>query len=136
MDKSGEGLVSKEELGKMSQEVFGTALSSVELDNLFNQIDIDKSGTISFEEFLRVTIDKNTITKKNNLKNAFNYFDKDGSGKLSEKELYNIFSSNEGDDQKNNEILEYVKNTIEKFDINKDGEIDFDEFVLMMTSNL
>ena len=136
MDKSGEGLVSKEELGKMSQEVFGTALSNIELDNLFNQIDIDKSGTISFEEFLRVTIDKNTITKKKNLKNAFNYFDKDGSGKLSEKELYNIFSSNDKNDQKNNEILEYVKDTITKYDVNKDGEIDFDEFVMMMTSNL
>ena len=136
MDKSGEGLVSKEELGKMSQEVFGTALSNIELDNLFNQIDIDKSGTISFEEFLRVTVDKNTITKKKNLKNAFDYFDKDGSGKLSEKELYNIFSPNEKNDQKDNEILEYVKNTIKKYDVNKDGEIDFDEFVMMMTSNL
>jgi calcium-dependent protein kinase len=139
MDKSGEGLVSKEELGKMSQEVFGTSLSAVELDNLFNQIDIDKSGTISFEEFLRVTLDKNTITTKKNLKNAFNYFDKDGSGKLSEKELYNIFTNNNNDnknDDKNNEILEYVRNTIKKFDVNKDGEIDFDEFVMMMTSNL
>ena len=29
-----------------------------------------------------------------------------------------------------------TENTIKKFDVNKDGEIDFDEFVLMMTSNL
>ena len=54
----------------------------------------------------------------------FKMFDKDNSGKLSVHEIINIFGGEE----------ESWKKVIQEIDLNKDGEVDFNEFKIMMTN--
>ena len=49
-------------------------------------------------------------------------FDKDNSGKLSIEEIKNVFGGTE----------EQWKKVISEIDLNKDGEVDFAEFKIMM----
>lgn len=51
MDLNGDGMLSKEEIQKGFYKI-GKIFSEDELDWLFNEIDNDKNGFISFSEFL------------------------------------------------------------------------------------
>jgi Ca2+-binding EF-hand superfamily protein len=67
---------------------------------------------------------------ENQLQEAFKHYDSDCSGKISAEELKEIIGFiNDGKDK--NEI---VKQLIQKMDLNGDGEISFDEFVLLIRS--
>ena len=70
-DKSGEGLISREELKNMMNKISEKNMSEMEINDLMDKIDQDNSGSISFEEFLRVMIDYNTLLTKENLEIAF-----------------------------------------------------------------
>lgn len=54
---------------------------------IFEQADIDNSGTIDYGEFLAATLHLNKIEREDNLVAAFSYFDKDGSGYITIDEL-------------------------------------------------
>lgn len=129
-DTSGDGLISREELKKMIDKSANQKYSDLELNELMDSIDIDKSGKISFEEFLRVTIDNDTLITKQNMLNAFNFFDKDKSGKLSVVEIHEIFGKKD-----NKSITSYIEKVMKKYDKNDDGQLDFDEFVTLMSSS-
>ena len=97
-----------------------------EIENIFNSIDTDKNGIIDYTEFLSASINGNlSIISKKTLKNTFLLLDKDNSGKISKKNLLNVLKL----DNLNEKI---VDNYIKKYDINKDGEIDYNEFLEMM----
>ena len=50
---------------------------------IMSLVDQDKDGYIEYQEFLRVTLNRNTLISEENLKNAFNMFDKAGDGSIS-----------------------------------------------------
>ena len=62
-----------------------------------------------------------------NMMQAFNFFDHDGNGEISKEELYEFLKAN--NPEMTEEIAEYM---IQEVDINKDGSIQFEEFVKMM----
>lgn len=74
-------------------------------------------------------MDAQVFMRDDYLKTAFDMFDKDGSGKIDKDELMQLL---QGQDMENmvpkDQLLAYVK----EVDENGDGEIDFDEFRLMM----
>lgn len=47
-----------------------------------SQADVDKSGTIDYQEFITATINRHKLEKEENLYKAFQYFDKDNSGSV------------------------------------------------------
>ena len=100
--------------------------SNINLEELFSSIDTDKSGVINYTEFLAATIDKKIYLNEEKMYEAFKAFDKDGSGKISAKEIHEVLKMSNEDDSKVQEI-------IDQFDTNKDGEIDYNEFIIMMT---
>jgi len=114
------------------QKFFSDSLSENEFDNLISKLDQDGSGFIEYEEFLRATIDTETLLTEKNLEFAFNFFDKDGSGKLSAEEVKSILGvvSTEKDGG------EIVKKVISEVDVNGDGEINFEEFKNLMKKNV
>lgn len=44
------------------------------------QVDVDKSGSIDYSEFLTAMINKHKLEKEEDLLRAFQHFDKDNSG--------------------------------------------------------
>ncbi|MCQ2816650.1 MAG: protein kinase [archaeon] len=129
MDTNGDGMLSLEEIkagiAQISKESPGLKMSEVEA--VFASIDTDGSGVIDYNEFLAATLTNSIENDEKALRDAFNMFDIDGSGKISKEEVATIFKSTPD--------AEYIKKIFKKYDKNGDGEIDFDEFMIMMKDN-
>ena len=122
MDISGTGQISKKEFCDKLIELYGENDGKNIASNIFNNLDMDGSGKISYNEFLSAMISSKKVVTEERLEKAFNIMDKDGSGKLSVEEIKNIFGGTE----------EQWKKVINEVDLNKDGEVDFAEFKIMM----
>ena len=94
------------------------------IEELFKSIDTDNSGNIEYTEFISASIEKNVYLNKEKLKDAFKLFDADNSGKISRVEIEKVLHT----DKQSKEIVVIMA----KYDKNKDGEIDFEEFLTMM----
>ena len=103
-------------------------LEIVDLEEILKNIDSDSNGYIEYEEFIVATINKNLLLTENNLKEAFNYFDKNGSGLLDQKEVKGLLVMLYKKDVCQKEIQKIIND----LDTNKDGEISFDEFKLII----
>jgi calcium-dependent protein kinase len=132
LDDSGDGRLSHEELKKGYQKFFSDSLSEMEFEALINKLDGDNSGFVEYEEFLRATMDTESILTEKNLKLAFDFFDKDGSGQLSAEEIKSVL----GIISKDKDGGEVVKNIIREVDLNGDGVINYNEFRDLMKRNV
>ena len=124
MDVTGTGQLSKGEFTKKLMELYGENDGKEMADSIFNSLDMDGSGKISYDEFLSAMINSQKVVTEERLKKAFKMFDKDNSGKLSVKEIRNVFGGTE----------EQWKQVIGEVDLNNDGEVDFEEFKIMMVN--
>lgn len=75
LDKNGDGKLSRQELIEGYQAVYG-GLASAELAIAFEAIDIDKSGSIDYHEFLMAALSDKKVLSEKNIKEAFNLMDK------------------------------------------------------------
>lgn len=92
---------------------------------MFEEIDLDKNGTIDYTEFVMATMsDKHTMTN-DKLQLAFKLFDKDGNGSIEADEIKAVL----GDSKMTSEQIDDIINQVDE---NGDGSIQFDEFVHMM----
>ena len=122
IDENGDGMLSLEELKNAVAKADKIDFGNVE--EIFKAIDTDNSGVIDYTEFIAASLEKKTYLQESKLKDAFKLFDKDGSGKVSKKEITSILNCEKDSD--------YIDKLFEKYDLNKDGEIDFDEFTKLM----
>ena len=130
-DKNGDGKISKEEfvtgLTKIDLNLNIGIKEEESLDGLLKNMDSDNNGYITFEEFLMASINKEKILTEKNLKMAFNVFDRDKNGGISHDELKYILG------EYNPNAKEYLwKKMIQQIDLNKDGQISYEEFHKMM----
>lgn len=132
LDESGDGRLSHEELEKGYKRFFSDFLSEVEFDKLIHKLDQDNSGYIEYEEFLRATMDTESMLTEKNLQMAFDFFDKDGSGKLSADEIKGVLGILNNDQ----ESADLVTKIISEVDTNGDGEVSFDEFKNLMKKSI
>jgi calcium-dependent protein kinase len=90
-------------------------------------IDSNQNGLIDYTEFIAACMHSQAYLKENHLRSAFSYFDKDNSGTISRLELRQCLSSEDFtlSEAQINEMLDGV-------DANDDGEVDYDEFLIMM----
>eukprot|EP00357_Protocruzia_adherens_P029075 CAMPEP_0115001442 /NCGR_PEP_ID=MMETSP0216-20121206/17379_1 /TAXON_ID=223996 /ORGANISM="Protocruzia adherens, Strain Boccale" /LENGTH=170 /DNA_ID=CAMNT_0002366779 /DNA_START=33 /DNA_END=545 /DNA_ORIENTATION=+ len=72
-------------------------------------------------------LEKISEEDKVHFREAFNIYDKDGSGTISTNELGRIMEA-----LGQNPTEEEIRDMIEEVDMNRNGEIDFDEFCLLM----
>ena len=126
IDDNNDGMLSLQEMKKAISKNKGITCSNVE--EIFKSIDTDNSGVINYTEFIAASLDKRIYLQEEKLKDAFKLFDSDGSGKISKSEIANILKADNNSTE--------VENIFKKYDLNKDGEIDFDEFLQMMKDDL
>lgn len=101
-----------------------------EVQSMISEVDEDGSGEIDFEEFLKLMVAKQAnMTMEEELRGAFNVFDKDGSGYISSQELKQVLE-NLGELLTDEEVDEMMKEA----DLDCDGQVNFDEFVKMMSN--
>ena len=116
------GQISKDIFYKKLIELYGENEGKEICDKIFQRLDLDGSGEISYDEFLSAMIDGKKVLTEDRLEKAFKMFDKDGNGLLSIQEIVEVFG---GDDA-------YWRKIIEEVDHNNDGEVDFNEFKIIM----
>lgn len=130
LDKSGDGRLSYDEIIKGFREANKSydKISEESIIESLSSIDRDGSGYIEYEEFISAAIDKSKLLSTKNLQLAFNHFDKNNSGKLDLEEIKYIILI-----VYKRELTDLeIKNITEVYDLNKDGELCFDEFKKMM----
>ncbi|KAJ0876857.1 putative protein kinase CAMK-CDPK family [Helianthus annuus] len=124
IDSDGSGQITLEELKKGLEKV-GANLKESEITRLMEAADIDNSGTIDYGEFVAAMLHINKVYKEDHMYAAFSYFDKDGSGYITPDELQLAFEKFGLDDIHLDEVMSEI-------DKDKDGRIDYSEFVAMM----
>ena len=102
-DKDGDGMITKDELGTvmrsisnwlervgshMSFRAIGMNPTQAELEDMVNEVDSDRDGSVNFQEFLDM-MSKSTETDstEEDIREAFKVFDKNEDGFISESEL-------------------------------------------------
>lgn len=125
-DINNDGVLSMKEVQegfKVLQSNKSVRLGHNELEAIFNNMDLDRNGMINYNEFISAMIDYKSSIKTAQVYEAFRAFDTDNNGKLSYNELAAVIRPQTEED------IAYLKDLFTKFDLNGDGEIDFDEFI-------
>ena len=128
-DTNGDGKLSMEEVKTGYLDHYGKILSDQEVEDMFNAVDTDKSGFIDYTEFVVAATNQKALTSQEKLRAAFKMFDKDGSGIITADEIKEVLCFG----GTNSLSEEQVNVIIKQVDENGDGEIQFEEFVQMMT---
>ena len=90
IDKNGDGKLSKEEILEGYDVFFGKNLDKVDIEKMFDAVDIDRSGYIDYSEFVIATMNEKQLLTNEKLQSAFKMFDKDGSGLISAEEIKEV----------------------------------------------
>ncbi|KAL5334497.1 hypothetical protein BJX70DRAFT_378229 [Aspergillus crustosus] len=127
-DKDGTGDITATELGEVMRSL-GQNPTETELQDIIDELDVDRTGTIDFDEFLVMMSRKvKDSDPEAELREAFAVFDKDKSGSISAEELRQVLQSI-GDDVTDKDVDEMLQLA----DVNGDGSIDYEEFVKLMS---
>ena len=126
MDANKDGTLTMKEI----KECLVKLNSEKEMDNkeilkLFKGIDTNNSKRIEYTEFISAAIEESQYLKEERLLDLFKMLDKDQSGKISKDDIKKAL---------NNENIEEeeLKQFIVKFDLDGDGEVDYNEFITNM----
>ena len=128
------GKINKKDLLKGLKTRADSKALEKDIDKIYHNIDMDNNGYIEYEEFVRAAISKEKfLSNENILKFAFNYFDKDNSGSIDRDELNEVFKQGNSDPIAVQKALDKI---IEEVDKDKNGTIEFEEFVHVMKKML
>jgi len=98
-----------------------------DIEKAMKVIDSNNNGVIDYTEFIAACMYSQDYSEERQIRQAFMYFDKDNSGTISSDELRQCLQS---EDQTLSD--EEVNALISEVDSNKDGLIDYKEFLDMM----
>jgi len=131
-DKDGDGHVTPKEL-RIVLQTLGQNPTMELINEMITEVDLDNNGEIEFEEFC-VLMCKNMkeADDLDTLKEAFRLLDSDGSGEISKVELKALLHSfsKMGEEIGENEIDDLIKEA----DVDGDGQISYDEFAKVMST--
>ncbi|KAI4311297.1 hypothetical protein MLD38_036202 [Melastoma candidum] len=123
-DKDGDGCITMEELATVLRSMDRNPTEK-QLQEMIDEVDSDGNGTIEFGEFLALMANSIKETDaEDELKEAFKVLDKDQSGYIAYATL--IISGDESTIREDE--------VERKADLDGDGQVNYEEFVLMMTT--
>ena len=126
-DKDKDGYITVKELDQIMKNL-GQSPTESELQNMINEVDIDRNGTIDFGEFLGIMMKKLKETdSEDELIEVFKIFDTDGNGLINSNELLNIMLTLGEETNK-----EDIEDIIKEVDHDGDGFINFEEFIRLI----
>ena len=125
-DKDGDGGINTKELGQVMASL-GSDNAEAELQEMIDQVDAD-GQSIDFPAFCTLMSKVSaSVDPMEEVQAAFRVFDKDGSGFIDAEGLRHITKSL-GENLEESELEEMLKEA----DLDKDGKINFDEFLKIM----
>ncbi|XP_072376559.1 calmodulin-alpha-like isoform X2 [Diabrotica undecimpunctata] len=128
-DKDEDGTITMAELGVVMRSL-GQRPTETELRDMVNEVDQDGNGTIEFNEFLQMMSKKmKDADGEEELKEAFRVFDKNNDGLISSNELRHVMTSL-GERLSEEEVNDMIKEA----DLDGDGQVNYEEFVTILTS--
>ena len=120
-DKDGDGTITTKELGTVMRSL-GQNPTEVELQDMINEVDTDRNGTLDFSEFLTMMARKTKETHSDEeIRQAFRVFDKDGNGFISAAELRHVMI-NLGEKLTDEEIDDMIREA----DTDGDGQVNYE----------
>ncbi|EFJ07531.1 hypothetical protein SELMODRAFT_236268 [Selaginella moellendorffii] len=127
-DKDGDERITTRELGAVMKSL-DLHPTEVELQDMIDEVDKDKSGTVEFPEFVALMARKIRGGEcEEELKEAFRVFDRDQNGYISAVELRQVMASM-GQKLGQEELEEMMREA----DVDGDGNVNYVEFVKIMT---
>ena len=101
-----------------------------ELRKGFQSVDIDHNNKIDYTEFLAANLDEKLFLKEEKLKEAFRTFDINDTGAIKKEDIIRVLKIEDLPDKNN------ISNSIiEENDFDKDGKINFKDFLKAMHNN-
>jgi calcium-dependent protein kinase len=132
IDINGNGQISKDELLEGYKAIYGDIMGEyeieMEVDMLWDQVDVDGSGEIDYTEWALSTVNKEVLLTDKRLRQAFSLFDLDNSGFITAEELQEVLDPLTDTKTSRAEW----KKVIMDIDGNGDGQISFEEFKNLM----
>ena len=127
------GALDEESLQLLLKEKLEQYIQKKQLIALMKKIDTDGSGEIEFDEFIEFmrNLNKENELDEDALKEVFKIFDRDEKGYLTPESVYHIFLAL-GEKIK----LEDIINILKENDIDGDGNLNFEDFKMLMHSGL
>lgn len=141
LDFDGDGSISTKELERVLHSLrIKLKFTESDIQTLLHEIDKDGNGSVDVREYYKYMRGKiDTPLHSNNLYRAlfqlskirkeFQEFDEDGSGFITVNELLHVVNSRTGHQFTDEEADHLFQDT----DLNNDGKIDYEEFVILMT---
>ncbi|XP_033106702.1 calmodulin-like [Anneissia japonica] len=126
-DTKGEGSISAASLKEVMKNL-GQEPSDEEIQNMISEVGCGESGSIDFDDFLVMMAHvMQCANQEEELKEAFRMFDGDGNGVISIDELRQVVEG------LGHLSPDEVEDMIKEADIDGDGQVNYEEFVEMMT---
>ncbi|EEY60338.1 caltractin-like protein [Phytophthora infestans T30-4] len=113
---------------KVLMRALGFQVSKREVLDLVEDVDVQRSGRVDFNDYMEIMRRKVLARDPDEeIARAFELFDEDGTGTITLRKMRRVakeLGENLGDDE--------LQAMIDEFDQNQDGEIDMDEFFMIM----
>lgn len=135
MDTNGDGVLELHELRSGFERFFGKRSEQArEVERLFASLDLDGSGTIDYTEFCAAGIGERITLEEDALWAAFKVFDvQDDDGRVTKEEIKQVLFTGNVNQLWTEEVCEEVADEIfEQFDQNRDGSLDFQDWLSLM----
>ena len=137
LDTDGDGTISVDELGTVLRSMRGKLRASeAEIKKALREIDRDGDGTIDLKEYIKSQQNKTNsdlvhraLVQRSKIRKEFERFDKDGSGYITQEELLQVIQARAAVTITPDQIKKMMADS----DDNNDGQINYEEFVLLMT---
>ncbi|XP_035548327.1 calmodulin-2/4-like [Juglans regia] len=127
LNKGSDGCITTKELQTVMRSV-GLSPIEAELQDMINKVDAGGGDIMNFAVFLNLMAERTKdINSDGVLKVAFRVFDKDQNGFISAAELRHVMTIL-GEKPTDEEVDEMIREA----DVDGDGQISYEEFVLVM----